>query len=57
MSKRDKELERARKWVKHFDENGIHDTVWHDIMKRHEAKPTKKPKEEKELEHGSQDFS
>jgi hypothetical protein len=56
MSK-DMLLERAKKWVEHFEANGIHNTVWHDIVKRHEAKPAKKPKQEKELKHGSQDIS
>ena len=49
----DADIKEARKWVKHFDERGEHDTAWHQTLERLEAelKRVKKPKEE--LKDGS----
>lgn len=42
------DLKEARKWVKHFNERGEHDTAWHQTLERLEAefKRVNKPKEE-----------
>ncbi len=48
------DLEKNRKKAKHFDENGQHDTLYHQNVKRLEKalaryrKPKKEPKEEQE---------
>ena len=48
------DIEKARKWVIHFNERGEHDTVWHQILKRLEADPQKIEASNKEVtENGS----
>ena len=55
----------AEKWVKHFNENGQTDTVWHTILERinkalgEQPKAEPKQKEEpieKEQDYGTQDL-
>jgi hypothetical protein len=50
------EKKRAERWVAHFEENGITDTVWHETLERleDEIKRLKKPKAiPQEVEHGA----
>ena len=49
----DADIKEARKWVKHFDERGEHNTSWHQTLKRLEAKPKKAVKPEEEIENGT----
>lgn len=57
----------AEKWVKHFEENGQTDTVWHTVLERinkalgekpkAEPKPQKGSEIEKEIDYGSQNIN
>ena len=56
----------AEKWVKHFEANGITDTVWHTVLERinkalgetpkAEPKPEQSLEKEKEIDYGTQDL-
>lgn len=49
----DADIAEARKWVRHFDERGDHNTVWHQTLKRLEAKPKRVEKPEEEIKDGT----
>ena len=49
------EIELCRKWVRHFDANGQHDTTWHTTLERLEKALTKYKKPSIEKDEGEID--